>query len=277
MPTTIPFTSDPLNEKAHQVLPQLIHKYPNRVLCLLTTQCQANCPFCFRRNLHEKQSKKNPINLEKVIKYVKKNSKINEFIFSGGEPLLEGDLLEKAFLALEKIPHLKIFRIHSRLPILQSHKMPWKNLEIIAEKCQKPIYFVIHLNSDQELDKPEVRSAISRLRKLGFILLSQTVFLKNINDTLETLEKLFSQLIELGVKPYYIFHCDRMLHTQKFVVSLSKERYLMTELRKKISGLAFPLHVIDSENGKIPIPSDNWLCQTDQFTNFANERIMSLG
>lgn len=270
-------TTDPLNEKQHEVLPQLIHKYPNRVLCLLTTECQAHCPFCFRRDLHAQQTEKNPINLKEIIDYVKKSSKINEFIFSGGEPLLEGDLLETAFLCLQKIEHLKIFRIHSRLPIVQKQKIPWQNLEIIAKRVTKPIYFVIHVNSDQELNNPNVSTTLIRLRKLGFILLSHTVFLKGINDNLTTLEKLFNQLIELGVKPYYIFHCDQMLHTQQFVLPLEKERQLMTKLRKKVSGLAFPLHVIDSENGKIPVPSTSWSCATDHFYNFANEKIKSFG
>lgn len=277
MPKQQSVTSDPLNERAHQVLPQLIHKYPNRALCLLTTQCRARCPFCFRRDLHRDQSEKNPINLKNILDYVKKNSHINEFIFSGGEPLLEGDLLERAFAQLQKLEQIKVFRIHSRAPIVDAQAIPWQNLANIAKSTQQPIYFVLHVNTDQELKNPQVQLAIQRLRRLGYILLSHTVFLKNINDNLSTLNKLFSQLVELGVKPYYIFHCDHMLHTQEFVVPLAKERQLMTELRKKVSGLAFPLHVIDSQNGKIPVPSDNWQCEMDQFDNFANEKIVCLG
>jgi len=269
-------TTDPLNEKDHQVLPQLIHKYDNRVLCLLTTQCHAQCPFCFRRDLYEKQAKKNPINLEKIIHYLQKNPQINEFIFSGGEPLLEGGLLEATIEQLEKVKHLNILRIHSRLLIVNPEEMPWENLERAIEKTNRPIYFVIHVNSDRELDNEKTQNAIKRLRQLGYILLSHTVFLKNINDNLETLEKLFNQLVQLGIKPYYIFHCDNMPHTYKFIVPLEKERQLMTALRQKISGLAYPLHVIDSENGKIPVPSDNWSCQLDCFTNFCGEKIKTI-
>ena len=266
-------TTDPLNEKKHEVLTQLIHKYPNRALCLLTTQCQANCPFCFRKDLHCQQNQKNPINLEKIINYLKKNPQISELIFSGGEPLLEGALLEEAVLELQTIPNLKVLRIHSRLPIVQNHLIPWKNLENIARKSKLPIYFVLHVNSDQELKSKKIKNSIQRLRQLGYILLSHTVFLKNTNDNLNTLQKLFSKLVELGVKPYYIFHCDNMAHTQKLIVPLKKERQLMNELRKTVSGLAYPLHVIDSENGKIPVPSANWQTNLNAFTDFDNQTI----
>jgi len=269
-------TKDPLAEKKHEVLPQLIHKYHNRVLCLLTTECHAHCSFCFRRNLHQTQNKKNPINLETIIQYVKKNPSINEFIFSGGEPLLEGQLLEQAVFELEKIKHLKVLRIHSRLPIINPQIMPWKNLEKIAQTSHNPLYFVIHVNRYEELTQANVKKTIEKLRALGFILLSHTVFLKNINDNLNALRKLFNKLVELGVKPYYIFHCDNMQHTKQFVVDLEKERALMSQLRQVVSGLAFPLHVIDSENGKIPIPNNSWQCRLNYFTDFDGKKISAI-
>jgi len=242
------FIIDPLTEKNHTVTESLIHKYPNRVLCLLTKDCNANCPFCFRKNIYQR-GEKNKINLEKIIQYLEKNKNINEFIFSGGEPLLEGQLLEKLCDALFDLKQIKIIRIHSKLPVSAPQIMPWEKLEKIAQKSKIPLYFLIHINSCQELEKKESLESISRLRKMGFILLSQTVFLKDVNDNQQELENLFNKLLENGVKPYYIFHCDRIENYQEFQIDLKKEIYLMSAIRKTISGLAYPLHVIDSESG----------------------------
>ena len=266
------FIIDPLTEKKHTVCDGLVHQYQNRVLCLLTKDCNAGCPFCFRKNLYQR-GQKNTINLEKIIQYLEKNKNINEFIFSGGEPLLKGDLFEKFSNALFKLKQIKIIRIHSKLPISAPQLMPWKNLETVAKKSNKTLYFLIHANSYEELNKKETLDAINRLRKLGFILLSQTVFLKNTNDTVEKLEKLFNTLLENGVKPYYIFHCDRIEDYQKFQIPLDKEVYLMSELRKRVSGLAYPLHVVDSESGdgKIPVPTNHWQTNLKKYKDFSKK------
>jgi lysine 2,3-aminomutase len=266
------FIIDPLTERKHTVTESLIHKYPNRVLCLLTKDCNAGCPFCFRKNIYQR-GEKNKINLEKIIEYLEKNKNVNEFIFSGGEPLLEGQLLEKFCDALFELKQIKIIRIHSKLPISAPQIMPWENLEKITEKSKLPLYFLIHVNSCQELEKAETLETISRLRKMGFILLSQTVFLKDVNDNQEELENLFNKLLENGVKPYYIFHCDRIENYQKFQVDLKKEIYLMSAIRKTVSGLAYPLHVIDSESGdgKIPVPTNHWKTDFSKYKDFSQK------
>lgn len=266
------FIIDPLAEEKSTVCEGLIHKYPTRVLCLLTKNCNAGCPFCFRKNLY-KEKQKNKIDLEKIIEYLEKNKNINEFIFSGGEPLLEGQLLEETFDKLTNLDQIKIIRIHSKLPISNPKLMPWKNLETIAQKSKLPLYFIIHANSYEEFAKKETLASIEKLRKLGFILLSQTVFLQKFNDSVEKLEKLFNSLVENGVKPYYIFHCDNIEGYQEFQIPLEKEVYLMSELRKKVSGLAYPLHVIDSEsgNGKIPVPTNHWHCDFKKYKDFSKK------
>ena len=108
---------------------------------------------------------------------------------------------------------------------------------------------------------------------MGFILLSHTVFLKGINDTVKKLEKLFNKLVELGVKPYYIFHCDNMDHTQKFIIPIKKEVEIMTNLRKTLTGIAYPLHVIDSDSGegKIPVPTEFWQCSLNSYQDFSSK------
>ena len=183
-------------------------------------------------------------------------------------------MFEKFCNALFKLEQIKIIRIHSKLPISAPKLMPWKNLETIAKKTNKTFYFLIHVNSYEELNKKETLETIDRLRKLGFSLLSQTVFLKNTNDSVEKLEKLFNTLIEIGVKPYYIFHCDRIENYQQFQLPLEKEVYLMSELRKKVSGLAYPLHVVDSESGdgKIPVPTNHWQINLKEYKDFSQKK-----
>ncbi|MDP2873698.1 MAG: radical SAM protein [bacterium] len=264
--------ADPLNEKAHEVLPGLIWKYPNRVLLVTTKACPAQCSFCFRQNLYADNFQ--PASNQEIVDFVKKHQEIREFIFSGGEPLLEPEKILKLTKSLGKINHLKLFRLHTRLPISSPKTIPFKTLEKLVTLYQKPWYLIIHVNSVGELNKKESATALWKLRQQGFILLSHTVFLKGINDSEEALEKLFTRLIELGVKPYYIFHCDHLKHTTKFVVPLKKEIAIMTKLRPKISGLAYPLHVIDSPtgNGKIPVPTDFWEFNPKEYLDFQKKK-----
>ena len=259
---------DPLQEKKHQVLTGLVHKYKNRVLCHLTYHCPSNCKFCFRGHLYEKNNKR--ANNEEIVDYVKSHTEIKEFIFSGGEPLIKPYDLKDLASKLSKLDHLKIFRIHSRQPITFPKNIAFEPLADVIKNTNQPWYFVIHVNTVEELNNPETLIVIDKLRKLGFILLSHTVFLKGINDDIKKLEKLFSKLVEVGVKPYYIFHCDNMAHTQKFIVDLKREQQIMTKLRKKLTGIAYPLHVIDSDsgNGKIPVPTEFRQCSLTNYLDF---------
>lgn len=261
--------TDPLAELSHEVSPGLIWKYPNRLLWLISYDCPSKCSFCFRKELNNRRVE--PAKLTQVKELIKKQPLIVEIIFSGGEPLIDISLLYQSILDLSKNKQIKIFRIHTRLPITFPEKIDWKILGNLPDKIKQPIYMVIHTNHPNEIDRPEVVEAITKLRMSGYILLSQTVFLKGINDDVEVLEKLFSQLVALGVKPYYIFHCDTMAHTKKMVVSIAKEVKIMTELRKRISGLAYPLHVIDSEtgSGKIPAPTNFWKTDLSSYSDFS--------
>lgn len=270
---TVPIVTDPLAEHEFEVLPQLLHKYPNRVLCLLTTTCRAGCPFCFRKNLYEQHEHPNQLSPEAILHYLSQHPEVEEFIFSGGEPLLEPELLEQLVMQLKALPTIKIFRIHSRLPIIQPKHMPWAQLEKIAKLVQQPLYFVVHVNTVAELQSAATQDSLVRLRQLGFILLSHTVFLKTINDSTQALAELFTRLVEIGVKPYYIFHCDNMPHTQRFIVDIKKEIAIMSALRKTLSGIAYPLHVIDSSSGhgKIPVPTNFWQADLDHYTDFFDE------
>ncbi len=262
--------TDPLQEKKYEVLPGLIWKYPNRVLLITTGQCPLNCPFCFRQKLYKKDFKR--AKDEVIVKFVKKHKEIKEFIFSGGEPLMVIEDVYNLVKKLSSIKQLKVFRIHTRFPILSPNKVKIKILKKIIKTTTNPWYLVLHVNTPKELENIQTRQTIGEIRRLGFILLSHTVFLKDINDNVEILEKLFSQLIEMGVKPYYIFHCDNMTHTQKYIVPLKKEIEIVTALRKKLSGIANPTHVVDSISGygKIPVPLNFWQFNPRSYKDFSS-------
>jgi len=262
------YQRDPLQEKKHEVLPGLIWKYQNRVLFLTTKNCPSKCEFCFRKNLYDKNFKRTSD--IKIIDFVKKHKQIKEFIFSGGEPLIVINEIYSLIKELVKIEHLKLFRIHTKLPITYPNKVNLRLMKKVSNETDKPIYLVIHVNTDKEINNSEAQMVIKKLRSIGYVLLSHTVFLKGINDNFNCLKNLFSTLIELGVKPYYIFHCDNMEHTQKFIVPIEKEVKIMTELRKQLSGIAYPIHVIDSESGKgkIPVPTNFWKFKSKQYRDF---------
>ena len=260
---------DPLAELDHEVSPGLIWKYPNRLLWLINYHCPSKCDFCFRKELNDRRTI--PSKLSYVKELIKKQPTIVEVIFSGGEPLEVIGLLHQSILDISHIKQIKIFRIHTRQPIAFPDKIDWKLLLELPQKIKQPIYLAIHVNHSREIDNPKVTKAITKLRRAGYILLSQSVFLRGVNDEVEVLEALFEKLIALGVKPYYIFHCDAMKHTQKKVVPIAKEIRIMTALRKRVSGLAYPLHVIDttSGSGKIPVSTDFWKADVSSYSDFS--------
>lgn len=249
-------------------MPGLIWKYKNRILYLVSYTCPIKCPYCFRKNLYVKNSK--PAKPEQVVEFVSKHTQIREFIFSGGEPLAKPETIYKITKNLNLLPHIKMIRIHSRLPLVLPKKVNMSAMKRILDTSHKPQYLVLHVNHPEEIAKTETRKTLTALRRMGYILLSHTVFLKGINDSEKTLGELYTDLIELGIKPYSIFHCDNMEHTQKYIVPLTKEIKIMSNLTKTLSGIALPKHIIDSAsgNGKIPVPTNFWKFDYKTYTDF---------
>ncbi|HPT66294.1 MAG TPA: KamA family radical SAM protein [Candidatus Woesebacteria bacterium] len=238
----------------------LIRRYQKRVLIELTMKCPVECEFCFRK--WKKEEKRQTLTKEeanKIVEYISKHKEITEVIFSGGEPLMVVDLMGFLIEKLKKLDQIKIFRIHTRAvvtsPVLVSEKL----LKILKQKYKQIIYLSIHINSDKELNS-EVESAIRKIRETGVILYSQSVFLKGINDSVEVLKKLFSRLVEIGVRPYNIYQCNKIEGIEKFIVPFEKEVKIMTELRKTLSGLACPTLIFDVpvNANKIPVPLNFW-------------------
>lgn len=263
--------SDPLLEDEHEVVRGLIHKYENRVLCLLTAECAAYCRFCTRRRKVSDidRGRMGEGDIRRWADYLRANPEIREVILSGGDPfVVSPELFRFALDELSSVPSIKMVRIGTRVPVSDPAFVTDDKLEAIAS-VKQPVYVGIHLEHPAELTHETVES-IRRLRKAGAILYSQTVFLAGVNDDYETLYELFTRLIEVGVRPYYIYRCDPVAGTAHFRVELEKERRIMTALRKSLSGIACPTYVIDTPggSGKIPVPLEFWDADVSSYNDF---------
>lgn len=246
------FKVDPLNEEKYTIFPGLIHKHQDRILVELNLRCPVVCPFCTRKRkgINENDFDLGMTGWKMVEKYIENNPTIREVILSGGEPLISAELLIEILERLKNISQIKIVRIHTRMPVTAPLKIEEKIFKYFERESKKRVFYMsIHCDHKKELTN-DVRQCIERLRLGGVILYSQSVFLKNVNDTVKDLKDLFETLLELGVRPYYLYQCDKIEGWQKFAVPLDKEKKLIRQLNKEISGLACPILIVDSEGGK---------------------------
>jgi lysine 2,3-aminomutase len=262
---------DPLQEDQYEVVKGLIHKYGNRVLCLLTMECAAYCRFCTRRRVVSdiERGRIGIGDIERWAGYLSAHPEVKEVIISGGDPFTVSDeLLGYTLERLTSIPTIKVLRIGTRVPVSSPDLITDAKLDAIRS-INQPVYVGIHFEHPAELTDVTIE-AIEKLRKAGTILYSQTVFLVGVNDSYEILYKLFSRLIELGVRPYYIYRCDPVVGAGHFRVDIEKERAIMTSLRRDLSGLACPTYVIDTPqgSGKIPVPLDFWDADISTYRDF---------
>jgi lysine 2,3-aminomutase len=265
-----PGRADPLLEEQFTVCRGLVHKYPNRILVLLTLQCAAYCRFCTRQRKvgDPRQASVTRADVDRMVTYVEAHPEIREVIFSGGDPLTRPRLLEYAVDAFAALGQIRILRVGTRLPVVDPRRVTEQQLSFLRSPTQ-PVYVGIHFEHPDELTPPTV-GACATLRRLGCVLYSQSVFLKGVNDDFDTLYRLFSRLIEIGVKPYYIYRCDPVRGAERFIVDFEREIEIMTRLRTALSGLAFPTYVIDAPNGsgKIPVPLGFWRFDRDSCRDF---------
>jgi lysine 2,3-aminomutase len=267
---------DPLLEDEHTVTRGLVYKYGNRALVLLTMNCAAYCRFCTRRRKVSdiQKGKMTMKDLENIVKFLKKNPQIEELIFSGGDPLTVPGTLKRALEKFTVLPQIKIIRVGSRLPVSDPVKINAEVIDALKVVKKQPLYMMLNFEHPAEIT-PETIKAVRKLQRVSTMLLSQSVSLKNVNDNVDTLYKLFTRLVEIGVKPYYFFRCDLVRGAEHFIVDFDKEVEIFTELRKKLSGLATPLYVIDAPggSGKIPVPLNFWKSDTKDYTDFEGKRI----
>lgn len=247
-------TVDPIGDKPKTVIPGLIHRYPDRVLLNLTQTCAVHCRFCFRKNLLGNKNLK--IDFKKIITYLKKHKEIWEVILSGGDPLMIPEKqVKEIFKELGKISHIKNIRIHTRVPVVAPDLVKVSTFAKALPQG-KNLTLVVHINHPREITK-EFTSIIRKFQKIGAIVLSQTVLLKDVNNKSETLAELFRGLIQSGVKPYYLHHLDIAKGTHHFRVSIEEGKKIFSKLRDNVSGICIPEYVVEIPGGLGKIPVDS--------------------
>lgn len=232
------YSDDPLQEQ-NNAIPGLLHKYHNRALLITKTACAINCRYCFRRHFpyHENQSSKKNLNI--ALNYIATHPELDEIILSGGDPLMAKDN-EIAFLIseLEKIPHIKRLRIHTRLAVVIPSRITQQLSRLFAQS-RLQIIVVTHINHPNEIDN-EVTHAIWQLKQSNVLVLNQSVMLKNINDNVEILAQLSNKLFDSGILPYYIHLLDKVQGAAHFFVDDKTAKQLMKQLAEKVSGYLVP-------------------------------------
>jgi len=245
---------DPLGDDRHSPVPGIIHRYPDRVLLKPTHQCAVYCRFCFRREMvGPGQGRLDEEGLNRALAYIRNTPEIWEVILTGGDPLVLSPLvLSHIMYALEDIAHVRIIRIHTRLPVAAPKKIDARLLEVM--EMGKSVWLSVHCNHVTELTD-EVCQSFARIQAAGIQMVSQSVLLKGVNNTVEDLENLFRRLVELNVKPYYLHHCDMAPGTAHFRTTIKEGKTLMADLRKRLSGLALPTYMyeIPGGDGKFPL------------------------
>jgi len=244
---------DPLGEEEREKVPNLIHRYPDRVLFLATDRCASYCRFCTRKRLVGQGPAPTRDEQEEAFNYIKKHESIKEIIFSGGDPLMLSNerlasLLERAFL----IEHIVNVRIHTRMLSFAPMRIDSELLGIF--KRHSPLYMVTHFNHARELTAL-TEEVLNALVDHGVVMLNQSVLLKGINDDAKILSDLFRRLVKNRCRPYYLHSCDIVTGAKHFRVQIKRAISLMEELRGHISGLLMPTLVVDipGGHGKVPL------------------------
>ncbi|MDO8948483.1 MAG: KamA family radical SAM protein [Desulfocapsaceae bacterium] len=265
---------DPLAEENLSPVPNLVHKYPDRVLFLVSNQCAMYCRFCTRKR--KVGTGKMVINQESIqagLDYIRHHPQVREVLLSGGDPLLLSDFqIEFILRELRLIPSVKVIRIGTRVPCTLPMRITPELVDIL--KKYHPLYINTHFNHPAEIT-PEASAACTLLADAGIPMGCQTVLLKGVNDSSETMRELLLKLLEIRVKPYYLFQTDLTRGTNHFRTPTVTGIKIMRSLIGHISGLAVPTFALDGPGGKgkIPLTPDYILTRGDKlvFENYLGE------
>lgn len=254
--------SDPCGEDSHSPVPGLVHRYPDRVLFLVTDRCASYCRYCTRSRLVSNASGYDfHPEFDKQIAYIASHTEIRDVLLSGGDPLLFSDeKLEFLLTKLRAIPHVEFLRIGTRIPIFLPQRITPELCTML--KQFHPLFMSVHTNHPRELTT-EARAAIGRLADAGIPLGNQSVLLKNVNDDVEVMKALVQKLLMCRVKPYYLYQCDLISGSAHLRASVAKGLEIMEQLRGHTTGYAVPQYVIDAPGGggKVPINPEYVLCR----------------
>ena len=256
--TTAPWElTDPCGEDSHSPVPGLVHRYPDRVLFLVTDRCASYCRYCTRSRLVSNASGYDfHPEFDKQLAYIAQHPEIRDVLLSGGDPLLLSDeKLEDLLTRLRAIPHVEFLRIGTRIPIFLPQRI---TPELCAMLKQfHPLFISVHSNHPRELTT-EVRDALARLADAGIPLGNQSVLLKHVNDDVTVMKALVQKLLLCRVKPYYVYQCDLIAGSAHLRTSVRQGLEIMKALRGHTTGYAVPQYVIDAPGGggKVPINPD---------------------
>jgi EF-P beta-lysylation protein EpmB len=250
---SVGFSRDPLQEKAVNPLPGLLHKYHGRVLLTITGACAVNCRYCFRRHFPYSDNIPGGKAWQNILAYIAADPSIREVIFSGGDPLLAPDhYLEQCANDLANIEHVKILRIHSRLPIVLPERITPEFLNWFSATRLQTI-LITHSNHANELDH-SVQHAIEKLRQRNIMVLNQAVLLKGVNDSITSLINLSERLFECGILPYYLHLLDKVQGAAHFAVDERKAKQLLMVLRERLPGYLVPKCVYEQGGALSKLP-----------------------
>ena len=245
------FLNEPVEDSLFRLAPKYLQKYEGRSLLLATKACAMHCRYCFRQNFsYETESE----GFFQELELIRNNRELHEVILSGGDPLsLKNTSLIPLLNELNKIPHLKYIRFHTRTLIADPNRLDETLLEALSG-LEKKVVFVVHVNHPKELGE-DLRICFGHLQKIGVQLLSQSVLLKGINDDLWTLQSLFFALFDYGVLPYYLHQLDRVQGAFHFEVTPEKGLELIERLRGRMPGYLVPKYVqeIPHRRSKTPV------------------------
>lgn len=255
---------DPLHEDVDSPVPGLTHRYPDRVLLLVTKECSMYCRHCTRRRtVGCDESGFNKTNFLNALEYIREHKEVRDVIISGGDPLVLSDsTIEFILKKLREIPSVEVIRIGSRTPVV----MPQRITDSLAEIIKKyhPVYVNIHFNTPKEITL-EAKNACEKLANAGVNVGNQSVLLRDVNDCPFLMKDLVHELLMIRVKPYYIYQCDLSMGISHFRTSVAKGMEIIENLRGHTSGFAVPTFVVDAPGGggKIPVMPNYVISQSD--------------
>jgi len=245
---------DPLHEDVDSPVPGLTHRYPDRVLLLVTDQCSMYCRHCTRRRFAGSTDESLPLGkIEKAIDYIRETPRVRDVLISGGDALLiSNEKLEKIIKKLREIDHVEIIRIGSRTPVVMPQRITPELVNML--KKYHPIYLNTHFNHPDEIT-PETERAAQLLADAGIPVGNQSVLLKGINDNPKVMRELVHGLLKIRIKPYYIYQCDLSQGIEHFRTRVDRGISIIESLRQHTTGMAVPTYVIDAPGGggKIPV------------------------
>ncbi len=246
--------ADPLHEDVDSPVPGLTHRYPDRVLLLITDMCSMYCRHCTRRRFAGQNDTGLPVDrIDAAIDYIRNSPQVRDVLLSGGDCLLVSDSrLEYIISKLREIPHVEIVRLGSRTPVV----MPQRITDDLVNMLKKyhPIWLNTHFNHPKEIT-PEAKKALAKMADAGIPLGNQSVLLRGINDCIHVMKDLVHALVKERVRPYYLYQCDLSMGIEHFRTTVSKGIEIIEGLRGHTSGYAVPVFVVDAPGGggKIPV------------------------